>query len=500
MKIKEDKMQNTALKNAPPTRVSQISGGTMEISQPTPKLMDSLRASGYNYRSGLAELCDNSIDAEATWIRMLFIDADGKTDKITREVARVAVIDNGVGMTYEELKNAHRLGADRDYDEKDLGKFGLGGTLGAINLCRRKLTLTRKQGTEVIIGRYSDLDEMNEKNCIHDVSLIQEQIPKDVIDIFNEYLTNGQSGTVIILDKVDRFSSTRADAIAKSLKRYVGKHYFNYIEKRTCSFYLNDSEEQIPYIHPIMLNEDGVELILNTTIEYKGRQFGIQIVDLSGYSGPTVKTRSMIREQGGYLVRGGRLICSAFTNDEDKGVKGFWVQAPRFRDCRFLISVPPTADDLLHTSFQKNNFSWEQGLNDAIASEVVKYAKQMAAKRDTGTTTERVEENALALKKVQAKLNSLEKGSPWTVSLANLGAQGVMSDNDGAKIKINDQHPFVRNALLARKNDEGKVLLMSIIAATEKTFAKLGDSGDTDVEEMKRRIHSDIGNNLAMFI
>ena len=75
-----------------------------------------------------------------------------------------------------------------------------------------------------------------------------------------------------------------------------------------------------------------------------------------------------------------------------------------------------------------------------------------------------------------------------------------MSDNDGAKIKINDQHPFVRNALLARKNDEGKVLLMSIIAATEKTFAKLGDSGDTDVEEMKRRIHSDIGNNLAMFI
>ena len=492
-------MQNTALKNAPPTRVSQISGGTVEINQPTPKLMDSLRASGYNYRSGLAELCDNSIDAEATWVRMIFLDADGKTDKITREVTRVAVIDNGIGMTFEELRNSHTLGAERDYDEKDLGKFGLGGTLGAISLCRRKLTLTRKQGTEGIIGRYSDLDEMSERKCIHDVSLTQEQIPKDAIDIFNKYLTNGHSGTVIILDKVDRFSSTRADNIAKSLTKYIGEHYFNYIEKRTCAFYLNDIKEQIPCRHPLMLNEEGVELVLNTTVDYDGHEFGIQVVDTSGYA----KKSGGLAAQGGYLVRGGRLICAGFTNDESKNVKGFWKNHADYRDCRFLVSAPASADNILNTSYAKNNFAWEQGLNDTIAREVSKYAKQMKANRHLPTHKERVEENETTLRKTTAKLNESEKSSSkkWEVCLESLGAQGVVSDHEGMLIKINIQHPFVRDALRALgNNSEGKILLMSIIAATEKTFAKLGDSGDTDVEEMKRRIHSDIGNNLAMFI
>jgi hypothetical protein len=491
-------MQNTAKNNANPYRVSEMVRGTIDISPPTPKLMDSLRQSGYNYRSGLAELIDNSIDAEATRIQLVFYDADNKTDKKTRKVEKVAVIDNGTGMTYDELKNAHKLGADRKYDKGDIGKFGLGGTIGTINLCRHRLTMTRKQGAKEIIGRYSDLDEMNERGYIHDVALTQEEISADDLKIFKRYVKNGMSGTVILLTKIDKFSSTKADTIAKSLNSYIGKHYFNYIMKRTCAFYLNEEEEQINYIHPILLNEPGVETVLDTTIEHKGHTFGIQVVNLKDHHGGSAK--SLVANQGGYLVRGERLICSAFTNDSDKCVSDFWKAHAGYRHCRFLVTAPAAADDCLNTSFSKNDFAWEQGLNDKIAHEVVIHAKAMHSAAATATPVDRDTQNTNVLKKVATKLN-YGKGPKWSIIYDNLGAQGVLADHAGTTIKINVDHCFIRDALAKKsKSDDGKVLLLSVIVAMEKSFAKLGESDESNVEELKRKLHSKIGDNLAMFI
>lgn len=73
----------------------------------------------HNLTSALADLVDNSIDADASHIRIRFMQ-HGTT------ILGLQIIDNGKGLTAEGLKQAMTFGARREYDPKDLGHFGLG--------------------------------------------------------------------------------------------------------------------------------------------------------------------------------------------------------------------------------------------------------------------------------------------------------------------------------------------------------------------------------------
>jgi signal transduction histidine kinase len=73
---------------------------------------------GYDFPAAVADLVDNSIAASST---LLAIDVEFDGDD-----SWVRIADNGTGMSPAQLKEAMRYGAERDYDEEDLGKFGLG--------------------------------------------------------------------------------------------------------------------------------------------------------------------------------------------------------------------------------------------------------------------------------------------------------------------------------------------------------------------------------------
>lgn len=73
----------------------------------------------HNLTSALADLVDNSIDAEARCIRIRFVQR-GNT------MLGIQIIDNGRGLTAEGIKRAMTFGARRDYNSEDLGHFGLG--------------------------------------------------------------------------------------------------------------------------------------------------------------------------------------------------------------------------------------------------------------------------------------------------------------------------------------------------------------------------------------
>jgi hypothetical protein len=85
-----------------------------------PAMVESLRAVGYDLSTAIADLVDNSITAKATQIDLHFY--------WNGENSRIAVVDNGTGMTEEKLLEAMRIGADPTIarDKKDLGRFGLG--------------------------------------------------------------------------------------------------------------------------------------------------------------------------------------------------------------------------------------------------------------------------------------------------------------------------------------------------------------------------------------
>ena len=122
--------------------------------QPRAKLLlESLRDIGYSLDTALADVIDNSIAAEATGISIL-------ASTVAPDV-RIGVLDNGRGMSHDELLDAMRPGSRSPLEDRlvaDLGRFGLGLKTASFSQCRRLTVITRQNG-ETSAARW-DLDRV----------------------------------------------------------------------------------------------------------------------------------------------------------------------------------------------------------------------------------------------------------------------------------------------------------------------------------------------------
>jgi hypothetical protein len=93
------------------------------------KLDVALRSIGYSFEAAVADVIDNSVDAQAKQVLVrLIVTRDGHLD--------LAVWDDGVGMNEVTLKEAMRFGADVTKEIQRLGKFGLGLKLASLSQAR----------------------------------------------------------------------------------------------------------------------------------------------------------------------------------------------------------------------------------------------------------------------------------------------------------------------------------------------------------------------------
>src|SRR5882724_4411044 len=90
------------------------------------KLDVALRSIGYSFEVAVADVIDNSIDAQAKNVLVRLINTgDGHLD--------LAIWDDGCGMGEKTLKEAMRFGADVSQEIERLGKFGLGLKLASLS-------------------------------------------------------------------------------------------------------------------------------------------------------------------------------------------------------------------------------------------------------------------------------------------------------------------------------------------------------------------------------
>ncbi len=86
--------------------------------EPDAGLVKSL-GSHHTFESAIADLVDNCIDAEATRVSVRLLTEDER-------LVQVEVVDNGKGMDSVAVNQAMTLGHQREYDDTDLGHFGVG--------------------------------------------------------------------------------------------------------------------------------------------------------------------------------------------------------------------------------------------------------------------------------------------------------------------------------------------------------------------------------------
>ncbi|MDR6336676.1 hypothetical protein GGQ86_005179 [Xanthobacter flavus] len=164
-------------------------------------LIEGLRDIGYSLETAISDIIDNSITAGAHRIHIV-------TETYSDE-PYIAIIDDGEGMSEEELIAAMRPGSRNPLamrDEPDLGRFGLGLKSASFSQCRRLTVVSRRSGrTSAAIWDLDDVAERNEWAV---------QLP-DHFDLIPSIDTLGEKGTLVLWQKLDRLTDGYSHNAAK---------------------------------------------------------------------------------------------------------------------------------------------------------------------------------------------------------------------------------------------------------------------------------------------
>ena len=122
-----------------------------------------MRDSGYkNTAYALAELLDNSVQANATSVEIICIEAYGQIkERSRRRIQAIGILDNGHGMLPETLRLALQFGNGTHLtDRKGIGRFGMGLPNSSISQCRRVEVWTWQNGPDNAMYTHLDVDEI----------------------------------------------------------------------------------------------------------------------------------------------------------------------------------------------------------------------------------------------------------------------------------------------------------------------------------------------------
>ncbi|WP_019467393.1 ATP-binding protein [Dyella japonica] len=187
--------------------------GELTLRPSAARLLESMRDIGYSFESALADIVDNSISAEASTIDLIN-DVDEGLGPF------LAILDDGRGMSPDELTRAMQHGSRSPREQRDpgdLGRFGLGLKTASFSQCRR-LTVVSRNG-EQLAGRCWDLDLVVDRDewvlKLLDDQAIAELPLVDRI---------GPCGTLVLWQKLDRLDALgdQPDQIYTALNTMFG--------------------------------------------------------------------------------------------------------------------------------------------------------------------------------------------------------------------------------------------------------------------------------------
>jgi hypothetical protein len=193
---------------------------------PDPRVMDAM-GRNHSLQTALADLVDNSIDAGASHVLIQFIRSGGK-------LRSLHVMDNGKGMSPEQIDTAMTIGGERTYGSSDLGHFGLGLKAASFSQARSLTVVSRKSGCAAV-GRRWHLDRAKDDySCDH----VSDEFATALIDADWDVPITG-TGTVVRWDDVRGFPSTAdSDRVEKyithtttDILNHLGLVFHRFIER-----------------------------------------------------------------------------------------------------------------------------------------------------------------------------------------------------------------------------------------------------------------------------
>lgn len=210
------------------------------------KAATALRAqldSGYRDTDhAIAELIDNSIEAEAKNIHIVIVKKQFQgAERKTWKVSEIAILDDGLGMPVTVLANALTFGygthtdltdSINDNDYKKMGKYGFGLPNSSVSQARDIHVWSWQENidnnTPYTISL--NVDEILHGDSEGPAPVQQKNIKNKLISMFNAVGASfGSSGTLVYWNNTDRIKWTRSEALFSHLEETLGRIYRKYI-------------------------------------------------------------------------------------------------------------------------------------------------------------------------------------------------------------------------------------------------------------------------------
>ena len=322
-------------------------------------LVESTRSIGYTFESALADIIDNSIGNGATHIDVRFSSIDPKY---------IAILDDGCGMTPDELIIAMRYGSKNVNDqraESDLGRFGLGLKTASLSQCRKLTVISKKKN--VISAASWDLDfiiaQQGWSLKVYDYDEMVNQynaaIPK-ILDELNSY----ESGTIVIWENFDKMleGASQPDTLFDEKISIARSHleliYHNFLDKTSKSpIELRFNYRPLAAKDPFLIRHPGTQPLSEEYIELEGHDIRVKpyilpyINKLSPEDINLLGTLDDLRnKQGIYVYRNNRLI-----------IWGTWFRLDTKNElnklARIRVDIPNSLDHIWDIDIKKSTAS-----------------------------------------------------------------------------------------------------------------------------------------------
>ena len=348
----------------------------IELIPSAKRLIRSLRDIGYEFVDAVADIVDNSIEAESTAISI--------TLKFEGENSYMTIADNGVGMTSKDIQEALRFGSNRAYEsEDDLGRYGLGLKTASLSQCER-LTVSSRRGEErVRVNSFCwDLNHIERTNRWEILKIERGSIKEEVLQHLHE-----TTGTVVTWERLGRllgykypsgeFARKQAEQMAESLKLHLGMVFHRFlsgeIHGKRISIYINSErviawdpysrgEKHTQQLNPIMIplefNEELFDVkvqpyILPPQAMYSSSKAHLHASGIDKWN----------KQQGLYIYRSNRIIQSG-------GWSGLRTSDEHTKLVRIAVFIPSQLDELFQVNVAKKHLSLPRELRNTLLKEI----------------------------------------------------------------------------------------------------------------------------------
>jgi hypothetical protein len=408
------------------------------------RLIDGLRDTGYEFKTAVADILDNSIAANATRIDVLLVrDAEGE---VTFSVA-----DNGDGMDETGLRNAMRYGSSRRPSAASLGKFGMGLKTASTAFCRCLSVISRNHGDAPLLMATWDLDYVVKEG---EWKLQwNDQIDPDFTAQLNQ-IAPQQSGTVVVWQKVDRLTrpykipggkaaQNAFERTEEELRHHIAKVYQRYLDpadKRTkAKVEITLNGEKVEPWDPFVTGFS--ELVAEQEMEVELPEGGDATFIVRAFVLPrrdeildeVQRERAQITNvnQGVYVYRENRLI-------HDASWLGMFVKEPHGTLLRVEFSFDHRLDQAFQVDIKKSQILLNPALYDWLKEKFLTAPRRQADSVYREGMKKKVGGKAVGAhtsSNTNIKEKEAQVGGP-TVSDVNASKNEVMLHNSKGEMKL----------------------------------------------------------------